>query len=214
MSLLLLAASSQISCELSAPRNIFVIEICLQQWKLHCLWWADPSLQIIARNSFPIFMKVNRPWTIISIPLGQLMRANVAQMYLLWASGQFYQFHVPLEIMTKHSKLGHHFQLISFTITAVGLLVKLWCRSKHCSRNADVDVAITNRPLAGYIDTGDDIDMEVQMYSVDFKVKYFNSIALFYTMLRGKYLVPVSTISEIVGELSVTHELEYEFLKN
>lgn len=52
------------------------------------------------------------------------------------------------------------------------------------------------------------------MYSVDFKVKYFNSIALFYTMLRGKYLVPVSTISEIVGELSVTHELEYEFLKN
>jgi len=87
----------------------------------------------------------------------------------------------------------------------------------NCLRSADVNVAVAH-PVDDSIDACDGLDMdvhkEVQMHPVDFKVKYFNSIALFYMMLEGKYLVPVSTIGKIVEELAVSHELEYEFLKN
>ena len=41
----------------------------------------------------------------------------------------------------------------------------------------------------------------MKMHPVGFKVKYFNSIALFYGC-------------KIVKELSVTYELEYTFVKN
>lgn len=88
----------------------------------------------------------------------------------------------------------------------------------NCLRSADVNVAVAH-PVDDSIDACDGLDMdvhkEVQMHPVDFKVKYFNSIALFYMiMLEGKYLVPVSTIGKIVEDLAVSHELEYEFLKN
>lgn len=87
---------------------------------------------------------------------------------------------------------------------------------RNCFRNLHADATVTDHPVNDAIDASDDVSMEVneevQMHPVDFKAKYFNSVALFYMMLQGKHLVPVSTISKIVEELSVTHELEYEFL--
>lgn len=85
-----------------------------------------------------------------------------------------------------------------------------------CFEHVDTDLTVTHSVDA--IGTCDDASMdiheEVQMNQADFKVKYFNSVASFYMMLQGKYLVPVSTISKIVEELGVTHDLEYEFLMN
>jgi len=79
----------------------------------------------------------------------------------------------------------------------------------NCLENVDYD-----HPVDADVDVDMEVNEEVQMHRVDFKAKYFNSVALFYMMLQGKYLVPVSTISKIVQELGVTHELEHEFLMN
>ena len=84
-------------------------------------------------------------------------------------------------------------------------------QSDTVSESADAD-----NELAHGSDDDVDADADTPMVDVnnpsEFKDKYFDSVALFYMMLQGKFLVPVPTINKIVDELRVTHELEHEFL--
>ena len=69
----------------------------------------------------------------------------------------------------------------------------------------DVEASVTN-----YHSDAGEPEQEVVQDLVEFKRKYVDSIASFYLMLQGKYLVPVSTTGQIVDELTVSHELEQE----
>jgi len=75
----------------------------------------------------------------------------------------------------------------------------------------DVEQDDVEANVANYPGDAGEPKQEVVQDLAEFKLKYVDSITSFYLMLQGKYLVPVSTIAQIVDELTMSHELEQEY---